>query len=94
MRLRTMTVGGLIAAGIMGVAGVVYASTITYIDPGGAYVTACVGGAAGVTFGPDNDVQVECAFSDPETVICGLPGVVDALPGPDGQALVTCDEPK
>lgn len=93
--MRRLTIG-LALAGLLGAwaTGAVWAGLITYIDAPGAYTTACVGGVVGVTFGGDNDVIAECAYSDTEQVLCGLPGVVDWLPGGDDQIVVTCEDPK
>lgn len=92
--MRRLTIG-LVLAGLLGAlaGGAAMASTITYIDAPGAYVTTCGGGVVGVVFGSENDVTVECAWSDPEQVLCGLPGVVDWQPAGD-QVVVTCEAPK
>lgn len=92
--MRRLTIG-LATAGLLGAlaSGAVLASTVTYIDPGGAYMTTCGGGVAGVVFGAENDITAECAWSDPEQILCGLPGVVDWQPVGE-QIVVTCEAPK
>lgn len=70
------------------------AGLITYIDAPGTYDTACVGGVVGVVFGGENDIIAECAYSDTEQVLCGLPGVVDWQPLGVDQITVTCESPK
>lgn len=83
----------LATAAALAAAGVAYASTITYIDPGGAYVTACAGGVVGVTVFGAGELEAACAWGDAEVVLCGAPGVVDWFAA-DDQILATCEEPK
>ena len=83
----------LATAAAFAAAGVAHAGLITYIDPGGAYVTACAGGVASVTVFGAGELEAACAWGDAEVVLCGAPGVVDWTPA-DDQILVTCEQPK